>query len=115
MKRTDSEGRDVTELPGLWSEEDKMTDDTSEDPKCSECGLKVFEECQCGLTLEEFAVQVQPDPIQIALDSLFAWIREDYGDNFEGLVTHDLLRLARAVPDMEIEDVIQNIALDWSK
>lgn len=39
MKRTDTESRDVTDLPGLWSEDDTVTMSAAE---YEECPLRVF-------------------------------------------------------------------------
>lgn len=61
------------------------------------------------------ADQIKPDPLSASLATLVGWIRDDYGDPLIGSLIADLMRMTRAVPDLTLEEVVANVALDWSK
>ncbi len=54
-------------------------------------------------------------PEALALEGLLKWTREDYGEGFESLVIMDLMTLARAHLEVSLLDIIEIVALDWSK
>lgn len=55
------------------------------------------------------------NPLCIALDNLLKFTREDFGEGFEAALILDLMLAAQAQPTKAFEDIIDGVALDWSK
>ena len=58
---------------------------------------------------------IEKHPTVEALENLFKWIEEDYGPHTIACVVADMMMCVRAFPEKSIDDIIDEIALDWSK